>query len=59
MKEHGFSVQLKSMDHVTNIVLSDKGGEAVLFEGVLGELEGLEIIEGAVLHARAQLGFCP
>lgn len=50
MNEHGFSVQLKSREHVTNMVMLDKGGEAVLFEGVLGELEGLEVIEGAVLR---------
>jgi hypothetical protein len=50
MKEHSFSVQLKSKDHVTNISMSEKSGEAVLLEGILGELEGLEIIEEAVLR---------
>ena len=50
MNEHSFSVQLKSKDHVTNISMSEKSGEAVLLEGILGELEGLEIIEEAVLR---------
>jgi len=30
--------------------MSEKSGEAVLLEGILGELEGLEIIEEAVLR---------
>ena len=50
MNEHGFSVQLKSKDHVTNISMSEKSGEAVLLEGVLGELEGLEVLEEIVLR---------
>ncbi|MHA1594139.1 MAG: hypothetical protein ACTSXX_05280 [Candidatus Baldrarchaeia archaeon] len=50
MNEHSFSVQLKSKDHVTNMSMSEKSGEAVLLEGVLGELEGLEVLEEAVLR---------
>ncbi len=50
MNEHSFSVQLKSKDHVTNISMSEKSGEAVFLEGVLGELEGLEVIEETVLR---------
>jgi len=49
MNEHGFSVRLKSKEHVINISLSEKGGEAVFFEGVLGKLEDLEVIDEAVL----------
>ena len=48
MNEHSFSVQLKSKDHVTNMSMSEKSGEAVLLEGVLGELEGLEVLEEIV-----------
>ena len=50
MNERGFSVQLKSKDHVTNISMSEKSGEVVLLEGVQGELEGLEVIEETVLR---------
>ncbi len=50
MNEHGFSVQLKSKDHVTNMSLSEKSCEAVLLEGVLGELEGLEVLDETVLR---------
>ncbi len=50
MNEHSFSVQLKSKDHVTNMSMSEKSGEAVLLEGVLGELEGLEVLDETVLR---------
>jgi hypothetical protein len=49
MTERGFSVRLLSKEYVLNVSMSEKGGEGVLFEGVLGELEGLEVIEDAVL----------
>jgi len=50
MTERGFSVKLLSKEYVLNVSISEKGGEGVLFEGVLGELEGLEVIEDAVLR---------
>ena len=56
MTEHGFSVRLKSKEHVGNISMSEKGGEPVLFEGVLGELMCIEIIEGTVLHITGTKG---
>ncbi len=46
---HSFSVELKSKKHVTSISLSDNEREGVLFEGVLGELEEIEIMEDAIL----------
>lgn len=50
MTEREFSVRLLSKEYVLNVSMSEKGGEGVLFEGVLGELEGLEVIENAVLR---------
>ena len=49
MKEHGFSVRLKSKDQIINISIPEKNGEAVLIEGILGDIEKVEIIENAVL----------
>jgi hypothetical protein len=46
---HSFSVELKSKKHVTSISLSDNEREGVLFEGVLGELEEIGIMEEAIL----------
>jgi hypothetical protein len=52
--EHSFSVQLKSKDHVKNVSLSDE--TEVLFEGYLGELESLGLIEGALLEIKGCKG---
>ena len=54
--EHGFSARLKSKEHVLNISIPEKGGEAVLIEGILGELEKVEIIENAVLRITGTKG---
>lgn len=56
MKEHGFSVRLKSKEHIINISMTEKGTETVLFEGVLGKLEELELIEGTVLRIKGSKG---
>jgi hypothetical protein len=47
--KHSFSVELKSKKYVTSVSLSDKGREGVLFEGVLGELEEIGMLEDAIL----------
>ena len=54
--ERGFSVEMISKDHVRTISVSDKGREGVLFEGFLGELEDLEMMDGLVLSMRGSYG---
>ena len=54
--EHAFSIEMKSKKHVKHISLSNKSHEHVLFEGSLGELEELSMIEGAVLEVRGANG---
>lgn len=54
--ERGFSVEMISKEHVRTISVSDKGREGVLFEGVLGELEGLDMMDGSVLSVRGSHG---
>lgn len=56
MTEHSFSVQLKSKEYLTNITVSERAGEPVLLEGVLGELEDIEVIEEAVLRFKGTKG---
>ena len=51
-----FSVELKSKEHVKNLSLSDEGRERVLVEGVLGELEELDIVEEAVFQLKGANG---
>ena len=52
----GFSVQLKSKDFVKSLSVSHDGRRDVLIEGVLGELDELEVIEGSVLRIKGTSG---
>ena len=54
--EHAFSIEMKSKKHVKHISLSDESHEHVLFEGSLGELEELSMVEGAVLEVKGANG---
>ncbi len=48
--EHAFSVDMNSKKHVRHMSLSNESHERVLFEGVLGELKDLSMVEGVVLE---------
>ena len=48
--EHTFSVEMKSKRYVKSISISDEAHDRVLFEGNLGELLELSIVEGDVLE---------
>ena len=52
--KHAFSVQLKSKDHVKNVSLSDE--TEILFEGYLGELDSLGVIEEAIIEIKGDNG---
>jgi len=45
-----FSVEMTSKSHVKSISISDEAHERVLFEGDLGELRELSLVEGDVLE---------
>jgi hypothetical protein len=48
--EHTFSVEIKSKRYVKSISISDEAHDRVLFEGNLGELVELSLVEGNVLE---------
>ena len=48
--KHSFSVEMKSKKFVKSISISDEAHERVLFEGDLGELQELSLVEGDVLE---------
>jgi len=48
--EHAFSVEMVSKRYVKNISISDEAHDRVLFEGDLGELRELSLVEGDVLE---------
>ena len=48
--EHTFSVEMRSKRYVKSISISDEAHDRVLFEGNLGELRELSLVEGDVLE---------
>ena len=48
--DHMFTVEMKSKKHVKSISISDEAHDRVLFEGNLGELLELSLVEGDVLE---------
>ena len=53
---HGFSVELRAKRYVRSIYISNAEREGVLIEGTIGEIEGLDILEGAVLQIKGTHG---
>ncbi len=51
-----FSVDLKSKKHVRNISISDEAYDRVLFEGDLGGLVSLSLIDGRMLELEGENG---
>ena len=47
---HAFSIEMKSKNHVKNISISNEAHDRVLFEGNLGALLELSLVEGDVLE---------
>ena len=54
--EHSFSIEMKSKKHVKHISISNDSPNHVLFEGFLGELLELSMIEGAVFEVKGVNG---
>ncbi len=55
-EQHGFSVELDNKEHVKRFFILNGSGERVLFEGFLGELEGISLVEGLMLEVRGSNG---
>lgn len=54
--EHSFSVEMNSTKHLGQVSISRKHADHVLFEGNLGKLEKLAMIEEAVLVVHGSNG---
>lgn len=48
--EHAFSIEMRSKKHVRQILVSDESHDRVLFEGYLGRLKELVMVEGTMLE---------
>ena len=51
-----FSVEMRSKSHVKSISISNEARDRVLFEGDLGDLEELGMVEGGMLEVRGTNG---
>ena len=47
---HVFSIEMKSKKYVKNITISDRTHDRVVFEGDLGELQSLTLVDDYVLE---------
>lgn len=56
IRERGFSVEMASKEHVRSLILSDESQGKVLFEGNLGELQDLGMVEEIVLQVKGSNG---
>lgn len=54
--EHSFSIEMKSKKYVTSVSISDEDHNRVLFQGILGDLKGLSLIEGKMLEVKGSNG---
>jgi len=52
---HGFSLML-GKEHVKRFLILDDSGDQVLFEGFLGELKEISLLEAAMLEIRGSNG---
>jgi len=49
-QKHAFSIELQSKQYVKHISISDEAHDRVLFEGTLGKLLNMSLVEGDVLE---------
>ena len=52
---HAFSIELKSKEFVKNLSIPDEGGK-VVFEGYLGKLKSLRVLEDVMLEIEGDFG---
>ena len=56
VEEHAFSIEMKSEQCVKKMSFFDKENGHVFFEGFLGELKGVSMVEGVMLEIEGNNG---
>jgi hypothetical protein len=56
VEEHSFSIEMKSEQYVRKMSFLDKEESNVFFEGFLGALKGISIVEGVMLQMEGANG---
>lgn len=54
--EHSFSIEIKSERYIQRISFRDKENSKVFFEGFLGELKNVVMVEGVMLEVEGKNG---
>ena len=54
--KHSFSIEINSKKSVKNLSISDEDHNKVFFEGFLGELKSLVLLEGRLLEIKGSNG---
>ena len=55
-EKHTFSIELKSKEHLKLVAMPNGAKDNVLIEGFLGDLEVVELVEGAMLEIQGTNG---
>jgi hypothetical protein len=55
-EKHAFSIELKSKKYLKLVAMPNDAGDNVLFEGFLGELEAVDLVEGVMLEIQGTNG---
>jgi len=56
VEEHSFSVEMKSEHSVRKLSFLDEENASILFEGFLGELKEISLVEGLMLQIEGANG---
>ena len=54
--KHAFSIELKSKEYLKLVAMPNGAKDNVLIEGFLGDLDALDLVEGAMLEIRGTNG---
>jgi hypothetical protein len=54
--QHGFSLELEGKEHLKRFSILDDSGKRVLFEGFLGELKEISLVEDSMFEVRGSNG---
>ncbi len=55
-RRHSYSIEMRSKEYVQKISVSNAAEGEVIFEGELGELVGIELVEGIMLLISGEHG---
>ena len=55
-EKHAFSIELKSKEYLKLVAMPNGAKDSILIEGFLGDLEVVDLVEGAMLEVKGTNG---